>query len=283
MSVAETWESPEWFTSSEPEPGLRVVIIDGSAAEEQLLPQLIQAAGLECPCGHWSDGRGGSAAVMIELREQLAQAQRCLAALRADVRFARLPVLLAVPIEQLALVDRAAGFDDFVLQPCTRLEVRARIRAILQRRQEQAESGEPADGIVVDAVSHEVLVAGRTVRLTAREFALFAYLRARRGRVLSREHLLTRVWGRRYRGGPRTVDTHIGRLRLKFGSALPIDTVRTNGYRLRLAGELDSPRSDAPLSESALSESPPSESPPSESPPSEPPLSEPPPSGTISI
>jgi two-component system phosphate regulon response regulator PhoB len=269
MSVAETWESPEWFTSSEPEPGLRIVIIDGSANEEQQLPQLMTAAGLDLPWGHWSDGRGGSPAVMMELREQLPQAQRCLAALRADARYARLPVLLSVPIEQLSLVDRAAGFDDFVLQPCTRLEVRARIRAILQRRQEQAQSSEPADGIVVDAVSHEVIVAGRTVRLTAREFALFAYLRARRGRVLSREHLLTRVWGHRYRGGPRTVDTHIGRLRLKFGTALPIDTVRTNGYRLRLATELEAPSGDLPLSESE--------------PPlaDDAPLSEPPPSSTV--
>ena len=245
MSVAETWESPEWFTSSEPEPGLRLVVVDGSVSEEQQLPQLIQAAGLDCLCGHWSDGRGGSPAVLIELRDQLQQAQRCLAALRADARYASWPVLLSVPMEQLSLVDRAAGFDDFVLQPCTRLEVRARIRAILQRRQEQALGSEPADGIVVDAVSHEVIVAGRTVRLTAREFALFAYLRARRGRVLSREHLLTRVWGHSYRGGPRTVDTHIGRLRLKFGSALPIDTVRTNGYRLRLETELESPLGDS--------------------------------------
>ncbi|MEY2933648.1 MAG: hypothetical protein RL033_4397 [Pseudomonadota bacterium] len=260
MSVAETWESPEWFTSSEPEPGLRIVIIDGSASDEQHLPQLFQAAGLDYPWGHWSDGRGGSAAVLLELRDQLPLAQRCLAALRADPRCARLPVLLSVPLEQLSLVERAAGFDDFVLQPCTRLEVRARVRVILQRRQEQAQAlnGEPADGIVVDAVSHEVVVAGRTVRLTAREFTLFAYLRARRGRVLSREHLLTRVWGHRYRGGPRTVDTHIGRLRLKFGSALPIDTVRTNGYRLRSEADLDVAFSDDSLGEPPLSEPPPS-------------------------
>lgn len=276
MSVAETWESPEWFTSSEPEPGLRIVIIDGSATDEQQLPQLIQAAGLDCAWGHWSDGRGGSPAVMIELRELLPQAQRCLAALRADARSARLPVLLSVPMEQLSLVDSAAGFDDFVLQPCTRLEVRARIRVILQRRQEQAQSSEPADGIVVDPVSHEVLVAGRTVRLTAREFALFAYLRARRGRVLSREHLLTRVWGHRYRGGPRTVDTHIGRLRLKFGATLPIDTVRTNGYRLRLETELEAPLSDAALGEAPLSDAPLSDAALSDAP-----LSEPPPSGPI--
>ncbi|MEY4545317.1 MAG: hypothetical protein RL685_1512 [Pseudomonadota bacterium] len=258
MSVAETWESPEWFTSSEPEPGLRIVLIDGSATDEQQLPQLVQAAGFDCPWGHWSDGRGGSAAVLFELRDQLPVAQRCLAALRADPRCARLPVLLSVPLEQLSLVERATGFDDFVLQPCTRLEVRARVRAILQRRQEQAQAqnGEPADGIVVDAVSHEVVVAGRTVRLTAREFTLFAYLRARRGRVLSREHLLTRVWGHRYRGGPRTVDTHIGRLRLKFGSALPIDTVRTNGYRLRSEADLDGTLCDA--NDAPLSEPPPS-------------------------
>jgi DNA-binding response OmpR family regulator len=89
------------------------------------------------------------------------------------------------------------------------------------------------DGLQVDAVAHEALVDGQIIRMTAREFALFAYLRARPERVLTRQHLLERVWGYRYRGGPRTVDTHIGRLRIKFGEAFPIETVRSNGYRLR--------------------------------------------------
>jgi DNA-binding response OmpR family regulator len=73
---------------------------------------------------------------------------------------------------------------------------------------------------------------GRPVPLTAKEFALLAYLFERRGSVLSREHLVARVWGMQYDGGSRTVDVHVRRLRLKLGSALKIETVRGDGYKL---------------------------------------------------
>jgi DNA-binding response OmpR family regulator len=249
MHVAETWHAPDWFASSgEADAGLRIVIVDGTAAQERCLLQATRAAGIDCPWGHWSEGSRGSAALLFELRSVPA-ALRCLRELRADLQFAALPALCSVSLDQLPQLPTLSGFDDFVLQPCTPLELRTRIRIIEQRRRAclspaPVASVEPApdsplereltaDGIHVDAISHEVLVEGRTIRLTAREFALFAYLRARRGQVLSRQHLLERVWGRRYRGGPRTVDTHVGRLRLKFGAALPIETVRSNGYRLR--------------------------------------------------
>ena len=51
--------------------------------------------------------------------------------------------------------------------------------------------------------------------------------------MLSREHLLARVWGNRYEGGPRTVDIHVRRLRAKLGDALPLETLRGSGYKLR--------------------------------------------------
>jgi DNA-binding response OmpR family regulator len=248
MSVAETWQAPDWFASSAAaNAGLRIVIVDGTAADERCLLHAALAAGIDCPWGHWSDGKRGSTALLFELQSGLPlalHALRALRALRADAHFAAMLALLSVSADQLAQLPSLTGFDDFVLQPCTPLEVRTRIRVIEQRRLASSSPAPAApleaeldgslaeDGIHVDAVSHEALVDGQTIRLTAREFALFAYLRDRRGRVLSRQHLLERVWGHRYRGGPRTVDTHIGRLRLKFGAALPIETVRSNGYRL---------------------------------------------------
>ena len=51
---------------------------------------------------------------------------------------------------------------------------------------------------------------------------------------MSREHLLARVWGNRYEGGPRTVDIHVRRLRAKLGDALPLETLRGSGYKLRM-------------------------------------------------
>jgi len=248
MNVAETWQPPDWFASpalGEPAQqhapgtaGLRIVIVDGSAADERRLLDAARAAGFDCRCDHWSEGGAGNAALLFEAGDDLAGAGRCLRSLRANAQLAALPALLAVRPGQLSKLDVALGFDDFVLQPCLPLEVRARVHAVAQRRRPLAAPLEEEvlddDGLQVDAVAHEALVDGQIIRMTAREFALFAYLRARPERVLTRQHLLARVWGCRYRGGPRTVDTHIGRLRLKFGAAFPIETVRSNGYRLRL-------------------------------------------------
>jgi len=236
MSVAEHWQAPDGFPSrAESDADLRIVIVAGTADDEQQLLRVTRAAGIDCPWHHWSPPHGGGPALLFEARAGWAPALAGLRALRADRHFATMPALCAVSAEQLPRIEAASAFDDFVLQPSSPLEVRTRIRVIQQRKataEAPLDSGCDDDGIEVDPVAHEALVEGRSIRLTAREFALFAYLRARRGRVLSREHLLTRVWGHRYQGGPRTVDTHIGRLRLKFAAALPIETVRANGYRL---------------------------------------------------
>jgi DNA-binding response OmpR family regulator len=247
MNVAETWQPPDWFDSPDAAQlaqrhapgttGLRIVLVDGTADDERQLLNATRAAGIECACEHWSQGGAGSAALLFEAVVDLAGAARCSSALRQHAQLGHLPALVAVQPEQLSQLDRALGFDDFVLLPCQPLEVRARVRAIARRRialEAPSEEALDDDGIQVDAVSHEALMEGRIIRMTAREFALFAYLRARPERVLTRQHLLARVWGYRYRGGPRTVDTHIGRLRLKFGAAFPIETVRSNGYRVRL-------------------------------------------------
>ena len=92
--------------------------------------------------------------------------------------------------------------------------------------------------LVVDRAAHEVSVDGRRVTLTAKEFALLGFLAANRGRVFSRETLLARVWGSRYEGGARTVDIHVRRLRAKLGDALPLETLRGAGYKLRAPSDL---------------------------------------------
>jgi len=87
--------------------------------------------------------------------------------------------------------------------------------------------------IVLDRDRHLVTDGGREVRLTAKEFLLLEYLMQHGGRVLSRDLLLTDVWGYRYTGGTRTVDVHVRRLREKLpvlGDA--IETVKAFGYRL---------------------------------------------------
>jgi len=172
-------------------------------------------------------------AIVIEASERSDIALRVLANVRRDPYFERVPALLMLPAAHAEALALPGGFDDFVLSPCGVDEVAIRIRALARRRTDSARGSEESAGVIVDEQSRTVVVDGHGIQLTAREFALFTYLCEWRGRVLSREHLLARVWGSRYSGGRRTVDIHVRRLRAKLGASLAIETLRGSGYRLR--------------------------------------------------
>ena len=173
-------------------------------------------------------------ALVFEALDRPDLAIAALRAVRKEHYFDGVGALIAVSVGQVARVDPASGFDDFVMNPYVPEELYARIRSLEWRRSEFAsEERHKVGGIVVDKAAHEVSVDGRPISLTAKEFALLAYLCDRRGKVLSREHLLANVWGNRYEGGPRTVDIHVRRLRAKLGDALPLETLRGAGYKLR--------------------------------------------------
>jgi DNA-binding response OmpR family regulator len=161
-------------------------------------------------------------------------AARVLATVRRDPYFDRVGALLILQGEHAATITLPGGFDDFVLYPSSVDELTIRVRALRARRSGLGKASVIDEGgVVVHEASRDVIVDGRAVQLTAREFALFTYLCEWRGRVLSREHLLARVWGSRYSGGRRTVDIHVRRLRAKLGASLAIETLRGSGYRLR--------------------------------------------------
>lgn len=142
--------------------------------------------------------------------------------------------LVALPERQVARLEPSSGFDDFVVVPCSAVELYARIRQIEWKKSEfTTEERVKIGPIVIDHASHEVTVDGRRATLTAKEFALLVCFVQSRGRVLSRDILLSRVWGRSYSGGARTVDIHVRRLRAKLGEALPLETLRGAGYLLR--------------------------------------------------
>jgi len=154
------------------------------------------------------------------------------------------PVTRAMPIIMLTarseesdrVVGLELGADDYVTKPFSPNELVARVGALLRRAQRWAESGESTLGcgsIVLDRERHRVTDQERDVTLTAKEFLLLEYLLQHRGRVLSRDLLLTDVWGYRYTGGTRTVDVHVRRLREKLPVLVEaIETVKQFGYRL---------------------------------------------------
>ncbi len=173
-------------------------------------------------------------ALVFEALDRPDLAVAALRAVRREPYFDNVGALVTVTVGQVPRIEPSSGFDDFCLSPYVPEELYGRIRALEWRRSEFAtEERHKVGGIVVDRAGHEVVVDGRPVQLTAKEFALLAHLCERRGKVLSREHLLARVWGNRYEGGPRTVDIHVRRLRAKLGPTLPLETLRGSGYILR--------------------------------------------------
>jgi DNA-binding winged helix-turn-helix (wHTH) protein len=172
--------------------------------------------------------------MVFEAGERPDLAAAALRAARKVPELSEVPTVITLPPRQITSFDPASGFDDFIVMPCVPAELYARIRALEWRRSEFATEERLKIGtLLVDRAAHEVSVEGRRVTLTAKEFALLAFLAANRGRVFSRETLLARVWGSRYEGGARTVDIHVRRLRAKVGDALPLETLRGAGYKLR--------------------------------------------------
>jgi DNA-binding response OmpR family regulator len=182
----------------------------------------------------FTDTGARARAIVIEAGERPDLAVAALRAVRKTPELADTPALVAVSARQIASVDPSAGFDDFIVLPCTPVELYARIRQLEWKKSEFSnEERLKVGSLVVDRAAHEVLVDGRSIVLTAKEFALLAFLAQNRGRVFRREQLLARVWGTRYEGGVRTVDIHVRRLRMKLGDALPLETLRGAGYKLR--------------------------------------------------
>lgn len=123
------------------------------------------------------------------------------------------------------------GADDYLVKPFSPRELVARLKAVLRRAQgSQSVRLLRAGQVSVDPGARRVNVDGQPVELTATEFDLLAYLVQHPGRVYSREHLLSAVWGYAAAAGTRTVDVHVSQLRNKLGEASPIRTVRGVGY-----------------------------------------------------
>jgi two-component system, OmpR family, alkaline phosphatase synthesis response regulator PhoP len=159
-------------------------------------------------------------------------------AVRGREATAAIPIIMltARAEESDRIVGLELGADDYLAKPFSPNELVARVRALLRRTQRgSAPLGRAlAYGpIVVDPERHTVSSNGNEVTLTAKEFLLLEYLLQHRGRVLSRDVLLTDVWGYRYTGGTRTVDVHVRRLREKLPLlAEALVTVKQFGYKL---------------------------------------------------
>lgn len=132
------------------------------------------------------------------------------------------------------------GADDYISKPFSPREMVARVKAVLRR----TAAGEQYDsevlnfnGLYIDYRGRLVKVNGRSVKMTPKEFDLLWFLTKHPGQVYSREQLLHSVWGYTYTGDPRTVDTHIKRLRKKLAQAREVCSIKTvwgYGYKFEV-------------------------------------------------
>ena len=126
------------------------------------------------------------------------------------------------------------GADDYVTKPFGMMELISRIKAVLRRSGKQQDKTKlSVGGICLDTKKHEVKVDGENAVLTLKEFELLEKLMRNQGIVLTRDQLLTEIWGYDFDGETRTVDVHIRTLRQKLGEqGSLVKTVRGVGYRI---------------------------------------------------
>jgi DNA-binding response OmpR family regulator len=156
------------------------------------------------------------------------------------VRAARpdVPILILTAqddeLDTIAGLD--AGADDYVTKPFRLAELLARVRALLRRRAlDGAATPLTAQGVRVDPASRRAWREDRELELTAKEFDLLALLIAEAGLVLTRDRIMTAVWGENWFGSTKTLDVHMSALRRKLGDdpTTPelVRTVRGVGFR----------------------------------------------------
>jgi two-component system alkaline phosphatase synthesis response regulator PhoP len=221
----------------------RVMIVEDSSDISELIRHYLERAGHETAVH--ASGRDALIAartsppelVVLDLMLPGMDGLQVCQALRAEATTAALPILMLTARGEEA--DRVKGLelgaDDYVTKPFSPKELVARVAALLRRTERKATPATQLEygPIVINLDRHEVRVSATDVRLTAKEFLLLQYLLEHRGRVLSRDRLLTDVWGYQYTGGTRTVDVHVRRLREKIPLlATALSTVKQFGYKL---------------------------------------------------
>ena len=152
----------------------------------------------------------------------------------------KVPVIVATARDESATIVAVleAGADDYVVKPFDADQLAARVTAVLRRAAPTAEAPQPhvVGGLSVDPRTRRVVVEGREVDLSPKEFDLLAYLAERAGTVVSKRELLAEVWRLPYGGADKTVDVHLSWLRAKLGESAGepryVQSVRGVGVRV---------------------------------------------------
>ena len=153
-------------------------------------------------------------------------------------QYSKVPIIMltAKSDEKDELQGFDLGVDEYITKPFSPKILVARVEAILRRSNAlAADDTMEAGGIELNKAAHEVLIDGKSVELSYKEFELLAYFMSNQGVALSRERILNNVWNYDYFGDARTIDTHVKKLRSKLGAKGEyIKTIWGMGYKFEV-------------------------------------------------
>ncbi len=197
-----------------------------------------EAKGFDLPSQFWAEMEHDQPdLLLLDIMLPEEDGIRILKRLRANPATSQLPVIMltAKGSEYDRVTGLDSGADDYIPKPFGMMELVARVNALLRRAKPQSSPEKYTAGeIELYPDRHQVLVEGKEVTLTHKEFELLSVLIQQPGIVFTREKLLNQIWGYTFEAESRTVDVHIRTLRQKLGPCGSyIETVRGTGYRIR--------------------------------------------------
>lgn len=156
--------------------------------------------------------------------------------LKNDERYHDIPIIMASAKgeEYDKVIGLDLGADDYLAKPFGMMEMVSRIKAVLRRSEATSKKQELRNGpIYLNNIKHIVIVDGKEIELTLKEYELLLLFMNNIGIVFTREHLLASIWDSNFVGESRTIDVHVGTLRNKLGKyGACIKTLRGVGYKM---------------------------------------------------
>lgn len=156
--------------------------------------------------------------------------------LKNDERYHDIPIIMASAKgeEYDKVIGLDLGADDYLAKPFGMMEMVSRIKAVLRRSEATSKKQELRNGpIYLNNIKHIVIVDGKEIELTLKEYELLLLFMNNIGIVFTREHLLASIWDSNFVGESRTIDVHVGTLRNKLGKyGTCIKTLRGVGYKM---------------------------------------------------
>jgi DNA-binding response OmpR family regulator len=220
---------------------MRILVVEDERPIAEFVQRGLEAEGYSVGCAF--DGEeglalartGDYALVVLDLLLPKLGGLEVIRGIRKADEVVPVIVLTALSETDEVVTGLDLGASDYLTKPFAFAELLARIRAHLRQPGQANATSLEVGRIQLDFRSREVNRSGQSVKLTAREFELLAYLMRHPDQVLSREQILNAVWGYDYDPGTNVLEVYVGYLRKKLAAAdrsHPIQTVRSAGYRL---------------------------------------------------